>query len=382
MKILHVTPYTEACYGGPPVAISQMVRAADALGFRCDLATTITHKTTQSLAVESAIKDNAGQIRSFEVRHFRSWFYAPSLGSWLRDHVKEYDLIHLHVPFTYPFLSAARNASAGGRRFVVMPHGLLDPWSLSQKYLKKLVYYRFIEQYNLRQCAGINVTSALEEDGVSKLGYGNKTTLIRLCVEMQDISNRAYMSNGSLRLLFLSRLHPVKDLPTILAALQVLVREGCNVVLSVVGDGDPHYVRYILRRIDQLNLRRYVTLHGFLEGENKAQAYNDADLFILPSFHENFGLAVLEAMAASLPVIISDQVGISEEVKKAGAGLVVPIQRPDILANAIKKFYDDSIFWKRSVVNAYSLVKQVYSREHLVESVESFYSKAMNFKGD
>jgi hypothetical protein len=74
MKILHVTPYTEACYGGPPVAISQMVRAADALGFRCDLATTITHRTTQSLAVESAIKDNAGQIRSFEVKHFRSWF--------------------------------------------------------------------------------------------------------------------------------------------------------------------------------------------------------------------------------------------------------------------------------------------------------------------
>ncbi len=376
MKILHVMPYVEARYGGPPLALEQIVRASANAGIHCDLATVCAQdvKTTE---VERAFETAGGRVCRFTGAWSQSWFFAPKLSAWLERCVKQYDLLHLHVPFTYPLMAAARHARIAGTPYVIMPHGVLDPWSLSYKPLKKRIYYALFEKNHLDNCAGINATSTLEQTGLATLGYARKTSITTLCVDTPPSNGPIAQHGGPLKLLFLSRLHPVKDLPTLLTALQIVNRDRVCAVLELAGSGDVRHVERIEAMIDALGLRPCVTLRGFLDGAAKRAAFAAADLFVLPSLHENFGMAVAEALAASLPVVVTDQVGIAPEIVAAQAGVAVPAGRPDLLAGAILSLQDPSIRKARGQA-ARKLAEQQFSIHQLTDDLQKFYARALD----
>src|SRR5205823_4135109 len=117
-----------------------------------------------------------------------------------------------------------------------------------------------------------------------------------------------------------------KGLDLLLRAFAIVASQLPDASLMLAGDGDPEFVRSLKTEAAALKIDSKVAWVGFLRGDEKRAALADADVFVLPSYSENFGIAVAEAMAAGLPVIVSNQVGIHAEIAEAGAGLVVPCE--------------------------------------------------------
>jgi glycosyltransferase involved in cell wall biosynthesis len=142
-------------------------------------------------------------------------------------------------------------------------------------------------------------------------------------VDVHDqVARRAFSGGRPLQLLFLSRLHGKKNVPLLLRALRLATPDTRSIELTVAGEGDPGYRAHLTELAQQLGLSERVTFVGHVDGDAKREALARADCFVLPSAHENFGLAVAEALGSGLPVIVTSGVALSTDVAAAGAGLV------------------------------------------------------------
>ena len=374
MKILHVTPYASPVYGGPTVVIDQMAAALSPHGVAIDVVATTAHGQGE-LDVPLDMPVYRDQLRYFYFlrTHPKFWMFSWSLRQWLYRYVLEYDLVHVHGLFSYTTLPACEAARHFKKPYVITPHGMLDPWCLSHKWWKKYPYYHLLERKNLGQVSAIHVTSSLEATGLAKLGYSEKSHVIPLCVDLPNYSFKYQPDKVSFNLLFLSRLDPIKGLPVLLEAIAIIRTQfNVQVQLKIAGEGDKEYVFKLHTLIKKLKISENVVFVGFLQGEAKSKALAEADIFVLPSYHENFGLAAAEALAAGLPVVLSDQVGIAQDVNRADAGTVVPVNMPILLAEAIMKYAN---LEARVIAgaNARKLAEKYYSQKNFGNALFGLY---------
>lgn len=378
MRILHVIPYASPIYGGPCTAVRQMVDVLTGGGVEIDVATTTANGGEElDVPLGKPVEEGGARFYYFRRQSPKFWMFSWGLKSWVEERAREYDLIHVHGLFAYTTLPACAAARRAGKPYVITPHGVLDPWCLAHKWWKKWPYYYLLEQKNLAGAAAIHVTSAFEADGLARLGFGDKARIIPLSVNLREPAPRLACTDKPLSLLFLSRLDPIKGLPILLEAMALLKERGrrdCS--LEVVGDGSPDYKAKILALVNQLGLSENVRFAGFLQGEAKARVFATADIFLLPSYHENFGLAAAEAMAEGLPVIITDRVGLAEEVKKAGAGIVVPAGDAIALAGAIEQLSRPELRCAMAE-KARKLVENKFSKAALQDRLMGLYRSAM-----
>lgn len=378
MKVLHVVPYASSLYGGPPAVVAQMADTLAGLGVEVDVVTTTAHGSAElDVPTGQPIINNGVRYFYFTRQGPKFWMFSWPLRCWLYRHVRDYDLVHVHGLFAYTTLPACAAARHFGKPYVITPHGMLDPWCLSHKWWKKLPYYFLLERRNLQRASTVHVTSSFEASGMAKLGFAAKTHVIPLSVEVPDRQARNPHDDHPLSLLFFSRLDPIKGLPLLFQALALLrARSGMAVVLKIAGQGSDEYLSELKAIAISLKISDNVKFVGFLQGEAKSKVLAEADVFVLPSYHENFSLATAEAMAAGLPVIVSDQVGLAQEISEAAAGIVVPIDSAAALADAIKKF-GSAKYRQIAGENGRNLVKQKYSKERLGESLLHVYENVM-----
>jgi glycosyltransferase involved in cell wall biosynthesis len=253
------------------------------------------------------------------------WRMSLALTRWIARHVGEYDLLHVHSLFSFPNIPACRLARGRGVPYIVRPAGMLDPWSLAAGARRKRLYLRLVEHAHLAAADMVHVTSELEFAAVAARIESSKLRLIRLGVAPLAMpSNLPPDTGGVLRILHLSRLHPVKGLPTLLRGLAEARASDPRFQLTIAGDGNPDYERELRDLAGQLGLRECVSFVGHADAAMKARLLSEHHVFVSASQHENFGVAIVEAMAAGLPVIVTDQVGVAPDVAESGAGLVVP----------------------------------------------------------
>lgn len=377
MRVLHVIPYASALYGGPVAVVAQMTEILSVHGIDVDVVTTTANgKDELDIPAGQPIAKGGARYFYFPRQGPKFWMFSWPMRQWLYRHLREYDLVHVHALFAYTTLPACGAARHFNKPYVITPHGVLDPWCLTHKWWKKLPYYYLLERHNLAHARFIHATSSFEADGLARLGFASNTRVIPLNVEIPAEPDRNYAGKHSLKLLFLSRLDPIKGLPILLKALAVSQKHACeNVGLIIAGQGADEYVAELRLLAKELGISGSVRFAGFLHGEDKARVLKEADIFVLPSYHENFSLAAAEAMAAGLPVIVSDQVGIAREISEAGAGIVVPADSPAALAEAICKFADPHA---RQIAgeNGRNLAKRKFSREQFGESLLALYVNA------
>lgn len=379
MKLLHVTPYMDPVYGGPSVAVRMMAAVAVAQGVEVHVAVTNAAGFEDLRIADGASVEEDGVIFHYFQRRFpRSWFRAPSMKPWLDAHITEFDLLHLHVPFTAPFGIAAQAAQRAGRPYVVTLHGLLDPWSLRQKAWKKRPYLRFIERDNLARATRLHVTAPLEAGYVEALNLGPRVCSLPLAVDCGGATFPDKSRAQPSRVLCIARLHPVKALPVLFRALEKLRKDGLDVVLDIAGNGDAEYVSELKKLVRELDLEPYVVWHGYVNAEQRRLLFAQAHLFALLSFHENFGLAAAEALAAGLPVVVSDQVGLASDVKTYTAGEVVPVGNPERAAQAIAKLLDPLVAAQRGRC-ARKLALERYGADAFAEGLMSLYRDALGY---
>lgn len=375
MRILHVIPYMHPKYGGPPQALKSMVDIAIHGGHDVKV-----YSTSAGYVGSGEWGRVDHQFYQKDIYHlFRpsfpcSWFYSKDLLRQLLTNTSKIDLMHLHVPFTAPFHMAAKFAIRRGVPFIATLHGLLDRWSMNQKSWKKWPYYYSFEKQHLSSANALHVTSSLEELDVRRLCLDVPIKNIPLSVIGSNDLIKVYKDISTISLLFVGRLHPVKSIPVILKAIKILSKSDVNIILNLAGSGSIAYERFIRDQIRSYQIEDKVIIHGHVGLEKKQSLYKECNIFLMPSLHENFGLAAAEAMASGLPVILSDQVGLAPDVKKWGGGIVIPANDANALAQAIVRLSRDLERMGRA---AKELIDTQFSHNIFSTDLLAMYHKAL-----
>jgi glycosyltransferase involved in cell wall biosynthesis len=315
-------------------------------------------------------------------RQTRFYTFSWPLGAWLARHIAEFDLVHIHALFSYATLPAAFWSSRRGVPYIVRPLGTLNDWGMKNRrpWLKRLSF-RFIESRVMRNAARIHYTSDQERMEAEKQLVGAPAAVIpnalpdRLSAPPAGGFRARYPQlNGRRVVLFLSRLDAKKGLDLLLPAFARVRQQMPDTALVVAGNGNPEFVTRLKAEAACLGIEPDVIWPGFLEGDEKGAALADADVFVLPSYSENFGIAVAEAMAAGLPVVVSDHVGIHGEIARAQAGLVVSCDARSI-ADAIVRILGDPTLRRSLGQNAKRFADERYSSDVVTRTVLGLYNE-------
>jgi glycosyltransferase involved in cell wall biosynthesis len=170
----------------------------------------------------------------------------------------------------------------------------------------------------------------------------------------------------------LSRIDQKKNVEGLLQALQIVLLRNINVTLNIAGAGTPKYIETLQSLARRLAIDDHVNWLGYLEGDSKSDALAAASAFVLPSYSENFGIAVAEALAAGLPCLVSRGVAISDQIKNAGAGIVVGTTAADIAAGIESMLSDEQAMAAMSVA-ARALAASAFSIDAMGARLEALY---------
>src|SRR6185369_8463785 len=222
MRVLHVIPSVDERSGGPATAIVPMCRALMQQGVDVLLLSTtagLTHEVAQG-----EVLDHKGVPAIFlQSQLGESFKYSRPLSSWLRSNIQNFSLAHIHAVFNHSSVAAAHVCQKSGVPYVIRPLGTLDPWSMTQKSLRKRLFWRLSGKAMLRHAAAVHYTSEVEKLSTERHLALNHGKVIALGIDANN-SN----SNGQLRgepyVLVLSRLHPKKALDVLIEAFQVLIQ--------------------------------------------------------------------------------------------------------------------------------------------------------------
>lgn len=379
MKILHVIPSIGETRGGPSFVLRTLARSQAKRSMEVHVATTDDNGPGRLADAGGSYVQDEVTYRIFR-RQTKFYTFSFPLTLWLWRHVSDYDVVHIHALFSYPSIIAAWCAKLKGVPYIVRPLGVLNNWGMSHRrpQLKRLSL-RWIDGRILRDAAAVHFTSEQESAEAAQLGVTHIPLLIPNPVDLLAAAEapgtfRAAhpMLAGKTVILFLSRIDPKKGIDLLLDAFARFKANRSDVALVIAGNGNPLFVESLRVRAQELGMTDHILWAGFLEGENKRSALADADIFVLSSYSENFGVAVVEAMGAGLPVIVSDQVGLHRDISNAGAGLVVECSVPHI-ESALTTLVEDSVLRSKMAANARRLAQR-FAPQEIALQLENVYS--------
>lgn len=374
MRVLHVIPSVSTRRGGPSEAIFPMVAAQRQLGIDAEIATTNDHGPDLLDVPLLSLIDWRGAPTRFFPRYspplapLREFAYAPAFRPWLKAHLANYDLLHIHAIFSYLSTAAMRSARRAGTPYLNRPLGQLGRWPLAQHALRKKIYLAAIEARNLRAAAALHYTSAPERDEARSGNFTIPGFVIPHGVDIPPLipgsaarlRTQLHLPPAQKIILFLGRLHPKKGLDLLIPAVRALQRS--DTTLIIIGDGSPAYLRELDLLLHRLPFAAPVLRLSPVTGDARQLFLQGADLFVLPSRHENFGLTVIESLAAGTPVLVSDQVALAEQIERHHLGRAVPLRIEalthalhDLLftpstfdAGRLRRFARDHFSWERN----------------------------------
>jgi len=320
--------------GGPPTVIQRLCSQAPLHGLDATVITTSLYCDDDGQELRKLlghIDVNVLPIRSPKILK-RAWGDAKAITTA----VSCADIVHLHTLWN-PLNTMARKVCQRLRRkYILMPHGMLDPYSLHQKAWRKKLYFAAADRKTIEHASRMLFTTTLEEksarESIPWLGVSAVVPLAadefpdHLTSSSIEKFRRGFPQTTKRRcLLFLGRIHPKKGLEILLKILPRIVRNHTTVLLIIAGDGEPVYVQNVRSLVQSLDLESHVLFTGRISGCEKWGALACAEIFILPSSQENFAISVAESMHAGVPVIISNRVDSWPFVQEAEAGFVIDL---------------------------------------------------------
>jgi glycosyltransferase involved in cell wall biosynthesis len=374
--------------GGPPVVVENLCLQAACSNWQASVISTARLCADDGSELSKSLNRRI-KTRILPIRRFTPVdLFLPRFADAIESEIEASDLVHLHTLW-HPLNRAARTACNRLRRkFVLSPHGMLDPYSLGIRTWLKRIYLAGIERQTLTQAASLIFTSAEEQrlarEAVSWLPAGRVIPLgadsapQNACATA--IQAKFPQLNGRPSILFLGRLHEKKGLLHVIHALPALMHGFPDVVLVAAGTGHPAFTNTLQQAAHDLGLADHVLFTGFLEGDLKWGAMAVASAFVLPSAQENFAIAVAEAMHAGLPVIITDRVNISATIEQQSAGIVLRSRGEQLtadLARALSHVLSHRDEARRMGERGRAVAKREFTWEQCASSTFQLYNEIL-----
>lgn len=389
MKILHIIPSVASVRGGPSKAVLETVKALLNLGVEAEILTTNDNgDDLLDVPLYELIEYKQVPIQFFPrfsppINSIREFAFSTQIATWLWRNISKYDLLHVHAIFSYTSTVAMAIARFKGIPYIVRPLGQLNKWSLQQSAHKKQIYLKLIERANLKHSWAIHLTSQQEQQEVSSLSLGAPSFVLPHGLSIPlPIPNARHRLRKLLNvpddepiILFLSRLHPKKGLDYLIPALGKVTDHRFTFVLA--GSGSKEYEAEIESCLCSNNIRDRTYLTGFVTGELKNLLIQGSNLFALTSHAENFGIAVLEALAVGVPVLLTSGVALASVVQQHQLGYVTQLD-VSAIASAIEYYLTHPQAVKDMSDRARQLIMEQYTWDSIAQEMFLVYQKITN----
>lgn len=372
LRVLHVTDRLSPSDGGPPRACLQMAEALAARGHQVSVFASDMVEPGEP-PFPALWHQGTAEIRCFPIGRPRIWRRSPALGQALAEAIPHAHVVHIHSLWLWHCWIAADLCQRHRIPYVISPHGNLFSVVLSHRRWRKVPMNLLFQRRSLVRAAAIHFTAEFERRHAAWSDLEGRGLVIPLGVDPQAlVPPPKRRADTAPRLLFLARLHPCKGLDLLAAALIAVAPVWPTLHLTVAGTdaGSLDAFRHV---ITAAGLESRVEIVGPVEGEAKWALMDQADLFILPSRRENFGLAVVEAMARGLPVLITSGVAIAEDITGTGAGWA-PKPEPRAVAEALATALAERALWPARGAAGRRLVETRFSWPVVAPQMESAYA--------
>jgi glycosyltransferase involved in cell wall biosynthesis len=391
MRVLHVVPGLAARTGGVAASVVESCHALDEVGVESVIFTTdLPASATAASSRRVTPGDLPPGADSLDVRIFRSRVprrlaCSPSLDRALAREIPAYDLVHIHSLFLLPQWSGFRQALRHRVPYVVSPRGSLDPYLRRRGRARKALTTALWQRRMLESAGLILLTSAAEEEFVRPaLPPATPRAIVPNPVGLEqfrelpagELFRDRYLGGHRGRLILsLGRLAEEKGFDRLIAAFAAFAPEAPDCLLVLAGPDDDGLRRPLERLAAEAGVGDRVRFPGMLTGEAKLSALAAATVWALPSHTESFGVAVVEALAAGVPTVVSPAVNISPDIERAGAGVVAD-NRVDAFASALRRLLEDEVE-RRRLAEASPLFAERYGRRVVGKQLADVYAKVV-----
>jgi glycosyltransferase involved in cell wall biosynthesis len=385
MHILHVVPtYIPAHrYGGPISSVHGLCRALARLGHDVHVFTTnVDGDNDSDVPLGSPVNIDGVKVQYFPSKRIRRLYWSPPMKKVLEKQMQDFNILHLHSIFLWPTWAAARIARKVEKPYIISPRGMLVKELIKRKStFAKNLWIALIGKKNFQRAAAIHVTTENEKKELERFGFHLPSVfIVPNGVDLEE--TRTSINNVSLSiaqlirqkpfLLFLGRINWKKGLDRLLPSLTYVP----DIRLVIAGNDEENYKPEIEALAVSHGISDRITFAGPAYRDDKAALLQHASALVLLSYSENFGIVVLEAMAAGCPVVVTPEVGLSDMVRETGSGIVVQGE-PDQIGNGIKNLLSNSDLMRRMGENGQKAVEERFTWAIVAGQMERVYQNIL-----
>ena len=359
MKIIHFIPSIDRSIGGPARSSTQLVL------FLAKLNPSDTFEL-------HTLKCNDPIRTDFELANAKIIFNEK----WRSINLSNVDLLHVHGIWSLSIHCLLTKARRNSIPYVISIRGMLEPWSLNQKRLKKNLALWLYQYNDLQKANALHVTSNEEYNSVRKLNLQTSIINIPNGIDESEYPEKVDLRKKykSKKIIFISRIHKKKGIEILLKAFNRIEKQTKqDWAIEIIGSGDKGYLRKLNSLSSNLKLESQVSFMGSVYGEEKIHALSNSTLFILPTYSENFGIAIAEALAAHTPVITTQGTPWLDLIQhQAGDWIELSV---DNLVNSMTKLMTlDYPSYSELCKNARNLVLTKYTFSNQSHKMNNAYS--------
>ena len=380
MKILFITSYYKPAYvyGGPVHSIPSLCESLAITGNDVSVITTNANGQNNFPETNGRFQLVDGVSVAYCQRDLPGYyFFSRQLSQTCYTEIRKnkFDVVYVASNWEFPFLPACHAAYHAGVPYVVSPRASFKRVTWRGKFLKKWAYHIIFERYWIDRAELIHYTTQMELEDSAWLKLKPPSVTIPNPINLAEFdhlpkkgvfrSKYKIASDASL-LLYLGRVEPAKGVDLVLQALSLILPKYSNCILAIAGPEEENYISVLSQKAKDFGIQDKVVFTGLLSPVQCLEALGDSDIFVFPSHSENFGMAVAEAMVCGLPVVISDQVGISEFIIANNAGIVVPLE-VDAFSEAIKTLLENSDLRMQYAHRATIVIRENFLPSHIAE---------------
>jgi glycosyltransferase involved in cell wall biosynthesis len=387
MRIVHYVDSTSLQDGGVPRFVLDV---AGVMAERGHSITLLTTETTDTPAAWLQPHDGTAmpKVQVIERSGVQKTLITKQAVADARKMFENQDVLHLHCVWSMANAQLAQAAQQMGLPYVVSTHGMLDIWSMQQNAIAKRAYLALRGTKMLEASAYVHSAARAEAEQTLRWFPKGKQFTVPYIVDLSpywklpgpELARKEFAALGDSAtptLLFLSRLHYKKGVEHLLRASKLLVERGVAHQVALAGPGDDRYVQSLKDLAKELGIASHVHFVGMVRGELRTSLYQAADLFVLPTSQENFGIVLLESLCCETPVLTTKGVDIWRELLESNAATIVETKGiVEQLAARMQVLLRDRVALKDAGRKARDWGLATYSREALVPQFERMYGEA------
>lgn len=363
MKILHTISSIDLSQGGPSKSVPDLAISQA----RTNQKVTIYTKASSNPYLQESPSQH------LKLKFSSTYSFSKELSNFVT--IENFDILHGHGLWQMPVHKMTKIARRQNIPYIITPRGMLEPWALNTGKWKKKLALKLYQEKDLAQAACIHATAKMEAENIRKLGFKNLIAVIPNGIDISEFPLKQGNDEKKKKtLLFLSRIHPKKGIDLLIEAWTKLDDElRQNWQVEIAGNGNETYISSLSQQIKKNGLSTEIKIIGPQFGPKKLATYHRADLFILPTYSENFGIVVAEALACGVPVITTKGAPWEElNSNKAGWWIEIGVQPlVECLNNALSKEKQEL---NPMGLNGRKLIEEKYSIQSVAKKMLELYN--------